>query len=97
MMQPSPMQPSPMQPSLRQTVQSRLDEDGATKPNSRKPFLLGLLTGIVLMLLLGQVFRAAAPSPDYAQVVPPPMDMTITADDDTSETFLDMVENANSP
>ncbi|WP_298915162.1 hypothetical protein [uncultured Algimonas sp.] len=40
--------------------------EGRLQPGNRKPFLMGVLSGIVLMLLLGLVFRAAQPAPGYA-------------------------------
>lgn len=68
------------------------------KQTARKPFLMGLLTGIVVMLILGQVFRAASPSDDYAQALPP-INMTVTegpvSDDPEVLAFLDTVEGLN--
>jgi hypothetical protein len=56
---------------------------------------MGLLTGVVVMLILGQVFRAASPSDDYAQALPP-INMTVTdsamSDDPEIVAFLDTVE-----
>lgn len=77
-------------PDARQTHAS-----DPAKQAGRKPFLMGLLTGVVVMLILGQVFRAASPSDDYAQALPP-IDMTVTdgpvSDDPEVLAFLDTVE-----
>jgi hypothetical protein len=63
--------------------------------SARKPFLMGLLTGVVAMLILGQIFRAASPSDDYAQALPP-INMTVTdsamSDDPEIVAFLDTVD-----
>jgi len=64
------------------------------KPNgARKHFLMGLLVGIVLMLVLGQVFRAAQPSNDYAAMTPA-VDETPYGDTEVVA-FLDTVEGLN--
>lgn len=66
--------------------------------SARKPFLMGLLTGVVVMLILGQIFRAAGPSADYAQALPP-TNMTVSdgpvSDDPEVLAFLDTVEGLN--
>lgn len=66
--------------------------------NARKPFLMGLLTGVVVMLILGQVFRASQPAEDYAQALPP-INMTVeggpTSIEPDALAFLDTVEGLN--
>jgi hypothetical protein len=73
-------------------------EPGLATVSSRKPFLMGLLTGVVVMLILGQVFRAVQPTPDYAQALPL-IDMTVTDAPVMGEpevvAFLDTVEGLN--
>jgi len=72
----------------------RMTEAPAEPANARKPFFMGLLTGVVLMLILGQVFRAANSGPDYAAL--PATQMTITevpaSDEPEAVAFLDKVE-----
>lgn len=89
-------------PQAYPSAQSADPNQAPNQANARKPFLLGLLTGVVVMLILGQVFRASAPSPDYAQTLPP-INMTIedgpaidpATDDPTAVAFLDTVEGLN--
>lgn len=71
-------------------------ENGPATANARKPFLMGLLTGVVVMLILGQVFRAAQPSADYAQALPPPnMADALASNEPEVVAFLDTVEGLN--
>lgn len=78
--------------------QSPEQDQGPAMASARKPFLMGLLTGVVVMLILGQVFRAAGPSADYAQALPT-TNMTVTdgpvSDDPEIVAFLDTVEGLN--
>jgi hypothetical protein len=73
-------------------------ETGSVTASARKPFLMGLLTGVVIMLILGQIFRAAQPSPDYAQAQSP-LTKTVTSDPVAGEpevlAFLETVEGLN--
>ncbi|GHA85635.1 hypothetical protein GCM10009069_06060 [Algimonas arctica] len=73
-------------------------ETGPVTASARKPFLMGLLTGVVIMLILGQIFRAAQPSPDYAQAQFP-LTKTVTSDPVAGEpevlAFLETVEGLN--
>lgn len=70
----------------------------AAASKTRKPFLMGLLTGVVVMLILGQIFRASQPSADYAQALPL-INMTVedgpTSEDPEALAFLDTVEGLN--
>ncbi|MEM7727667.1 MAG: hypothetical protein AAF311_00160 [Pseudomonadota bacterium] len=80
----------------------------APKPSTgqatRKAFLLGLLSGATVVLLLGQIFRAATPVPDYSYAAPPLMAPTTPAatpaeddPDSTGVAFLDRVEGLETP
>lgn len=66
-------------------IKTRIDEEMPDSVTSaRKPFLMGLLFGIVLMLIVGQIFRAAQPDPTFATMVPP-------VDNSAPVAFLDQV------
>lgn len=75
----------------------RASEDPSvpTKGN-RKPFLLGVLTGVVATLLIGQIFSAATPAPDYSYAPPPAApdvnDSESEAGAESAIAFLDQVE-----
>lgn len=90
---------APMDPALAPAPAAYQDQArDPAKQAARKPFFMGLLTGVVVMLILGQVFRAASPSDDYAQALPP-INMTVTdgpvSDDPEVLAFLDTVEGLN--
>lgn len=93
--------PAPETPrSLLDRFKSRASEDGSVpRAGARKPFLIGLLTGIVGTLLIGQIFSASKPTPDYSYAPPP---ATETPPDTSTEgesalTFLDRVEQSSAP
>lgn len=97
---PAPLLSSENKPSLMERMKNRASED-PTVPNSsnRKPFLIGVLTGAVGMLLLGQVFGAATSGSDYSYVPPSVIEPDSASpegeDPDKALTFLDQVEQAN--
>lgn len=83
--------------SLMDRFKRRASEDTSvpTKGN-RKPFLLGVLTGVVVTLLVGQLFSAATPAPDYSYAPAPALqetpDSETEADPESAVAFLDRVE-----
>ncbi|MGB3456800.1 MAG: hypothetical protein WBG08_05725, partial [Litorimonas sp.] len=84
-----PVAPGTVQPA------PAVHPEGAMPPSgARKPFVIGLLTGITLMLLLGQVFRVVDPTPDYSYVPPTfaQPDLAANEDDGDAVAFLDTVE-----
>lgn len=83
--EPQPYVPTPAAFDEAKPIKDRLFAQAADpQPGSvRKPFLLGLLCGAILVLILGQVFRAVGPEPDpYAPVraIPSPAE-TAPADE----------------
>jgi hypothetical protein len=92
------VEPAGGRASLMSRLTGKVKREKAATPNeepngARKHFLMGLLVGIVLMLVLGQVFRAAQPSNDYAAMTPT-MDETPYGDTEIVA-FLDTVEGLN--
>jgi hypothetical protein len=95
---PETVEPAGGRASLMSRLTGKVKREKAATPNeepngARKHFLMGLLVGIVLMLVLGQVFRAAQPSNDYAAMTPT-MDETPYGDTEIVA-FLDTVEGLN--
>ena len=84
-------------PSLMDRFKRRASEDETvpTKGNA-KPFLLGVVTGVVATLLVGQIFSASTPSPDYSYAPPPALQSVpeneSEADAKSDVAFLDRVE-----
>lgn len=85
-------EPVPLKrPSFLSRIQTRIDEEMPDNvAAARKPFLMGLLAGIVLMLLLGQIFRATQPDPTYANAIFP---VETVVSSDSPIPFLDRVPN----
>lgn len=70
-------------------IKTRIDEEMPDNVvAARKPFLMGLLSGVVLMLLLGQIFRATQPDPTFATLVTP-------VDNSAPVAFLDQIPTAD--
>lgn len=91
--QSAPVEPAGRLTSLLSKLPRRNRRETPTRDmatSARKPFIMGLLTGVVVMLILGQIFRASEPAADYAQVMPQ-IDMTISEDGE-EVAFLDQIE-----
>ncbi|MEL6687505.1 MAG: hypothetical protein AAFP97_07770 [Pseudomonadota bacterium] len=87
----------PAKSSLMDRFKKRASEDGSVpKSGNRTPFFVGLLTGIVGTLLVGQVFSASTPAPDYSYAPPPVLqsapDSEPETDSESAVAFLDRVE-----